>query len=465
MHSLIFSDTDNDVGCVKNTLDALGLLDKKGRVTDRFGGIAVIHTGDLLDKSVPDPAVLDFWSNLRSEAQSKGGLVRIIAGNHELEAWQAIQEGETFGLRKKQLERVCEFIEQLDILVQDGAVLLLHGYPTLAFLRTLEHFTEVTGEPLNRFNDLHFRPAFASVKAIRHYAYLRGKAGEERILCDVAEAATYFKQRGGAVAALLKDLGIDTVIHGHRPQRSGMQADYEFGKWLPGIRMIGNDTKVKQRGFGATVMRVESGERPEVLYLNTKVDSAKCRKKARLLLAVAAVPRPAERVTSGESRQGSISLPSEQAPPEPVRPDPVSPEPAGTEKQPRKPPEPRSPTPSEPDSVIDAPAGGYSVWGGLSLPDPKQAEASPIEPSLSAGPVETGRWPASVRKRMVVGVAVLALFVGLGLYWLVDSYQEERARLLEQIGRERATSTTLRREVTRLTAELARQRGQDQGPQ
>jgi len=76
-------------------------------------------------------------------------------------------------------------------------------------------------------------------------------------------------------------LKIDVVIHGHRPQRSGVQVDYEFGKWIPKVRMIGNDTMVRRRGIGATVIRVTSRGALDMVFINTKTESKKLRRKVQ----------------------------------------------------------------------------------------------------------------------------------------------------------------------------------------
>jgi hypothetical protein len=55
---IVFSDTDNDVNSVKNTLRFAGILDEKDELTDNLEGISIFHTGDLIDKKNPDPSVV-----------------------------------------------------------------------------------------------------------------------------------------------------------------------------------------------------------------------------------------------------------------------------------------------------------------------------------------------------------------------------------------------------------------------
>ena len=158
----------------------------------------------------------------------------------------------------KQVRWLNDFIEGLDLFYVAGPVLFMHGYPTLEFLQTLLHFKEATGKDLNCFNTDHYKKAFRSVKAMRQYAYVRENRQTNYLLYDVADASRYYKKQGRVVGAVLAQLKIGIVIHGHRPQRSGVQVDYEFGKWIPNIRMIGNDTMVRRRGIGATVIRATS---------------------------------------------------------------------------------------------------------------------------------------------------------------------------------------------------------------
>ena len=101
------------------------------------------------------------------------------------------------------------------------------------------------------------------------------------MLYDVADASRYYKKQGRVVGAVLEQLKIGIVVHGHRPQRSGVQVDYEFSKWIPNIRMIGNDTMVRRKGIGATVIRTTSSGALDIVFINTKTASNKLRRKLR----------------------------------------------------------------------------------------------------------------------------------------------------------------------------------------
>jgi hypothetical protein len=281
---IVFSDTDNDVNSVRNTLRFAGILNKKGEITETLEGITILHTGDLIDKKNPDLSIVQYWQLLQQDARTKGGHLKLIVGNHEQEVWQNIRAGKEYGIGAKQSHWLKEFIESLDLFYVAGPVLYIHGYPTLEFLEVLLHFKEITGKELNCFNTDHYKKAFRSINAMRQYAYARENRKTHYLLYDVADASRYYKKQGRGVGAVLAKLKIDTVVHGHRPQRSGVQVDYEFENWIPGVRMIGNDTMVRRRGIGASVISMSSSGALDTVFINTKTISKKLRKRVKKIL-------------------------------------------------------------------------------------------------------------------------------------------------------------------------------------
>lgn len=279
--SIVLSDTDNDVKSVKKTLRFAGILDEDGRWADNLEEITIFHTGDLIDKKNPDPAAVEYWQLLQRDARSKSGDVKLIVGNHEQEIWQNITVGDKYGMDSRRAAWLHDFIEDMDLFYVTGPVLFIHGYPTLEFLRTLLHYKEVTGKDLNCFNTDHYKKAFRSVNAMRQYAYVKERREANYLLYDVANASRYYKKQGRGIGAVLAQLEIEIVVHGHRPQRSGVQIDYEFDKWIPSVRMIGNDTMVRHRGIGATVIKAQSSGALDLVFINTKTQSNKLRKKVR----------------------------------------------------------------------------------------------------------------------------------------------------------------------------------------
>lgn len=281
---IVFSDTDNDLESVKSTLYFAGILDQKSRIEESIHGTTILHTGDLTDKKNPDLSVVEYWRLLQQDVLRKGGKVRLIAGNHEQKIWQRIHAGRNYGLNDDQAHDLKNFIENLDLFYVAGPILFIHGYPTLEFLEALAHFKDVTGKDLNSFNDDHYRKSFRSVRAMKQYAYVRENRKIHHLLYDVVNASDYYKEKGRIIGTILEKLKICVVVHGHKPQHSGTQADYEFSKWIPNIRMVGNDTNVSQRGIGATVIRPTSTEALDVVFINSKTASDELRREVQEIL-------------------------------------------------------------------------------------------------------------------------------------------------------------------------------------
>ena len=278
---IVFSDTDNDLDSVKATLRFAGILGQKSEVDENIEGITIFHTGDLIDKKKPDLAVVGFWRLLQQKALKKGCHVRLIAGNHEQEIWQRIHAGKSYGMDDDLAQELKNFVEELDLFYVAGPVLFLHGYPTLEFLQALAHFKEVTGKDLNCFNDDHYKKSFISVRAMKQYSYVRESRNIKHLLYDITDASDYYMKKGGLIGSILEELKIRIVVHGHKPQRSGRQIDYEFGNWIPNIRMVGNDTNVSRRGIGATVIHETLTGSIELVFINSKTTSDELRRKVR----------------------------------------------------------------------------------------------------------------------------------------------------------------------------------------
>jgi hypothetical protein len=275
MRCIVFSDTDNDVNSVENTLSFAGILDESGRLKDNLQGMSIIHTGDFVDKKNPDTSVVEYWQSFQRDAIARGCRIKLIVGNHEQQIWQRVRAGEQYGEDLEQSRRLEKFVESLDLFYVAGSVLFIHGYPTLEFLNTLLHFKEVTGKDPNCFNADHYRKAFRSVNALRQYSYVKENHRANYLLYDVTDASRYYRKKGRMVGSVLEKLKIGVVIHGHRPQRTGVQVDYEFSQWIPNIRMIGNDTMVKRSGIGATVIRETPGGELDIVFINRKTESDK----------------------------------------------------------------------------------------------------------------------------------------------------------------------------------------------
>ncbi len=281
---VVIGDCENDSSCVEATLRFLGALDKRGGLKARIRGAQIVQTGDLLQKNAPSLGIVRFWEGLRSAAAVAGCGLHLVAGNHELEIWRRLQGGERLGLNPEGQRAVQSFIRSLVLFHVEGSALFLHGYPTLDLLRDLQAYRRDRGRPLNDYNAERFQRALGDSRQLARYAYLRGDQSRAPLLYDLADPGRYYRRHGREVARLLGALGIGLVVHGHRPERSGLQTDYELRKWLPGIRMINNDIQLRLQGLGATL--IQQGDRgpAEVYFVNRSTLTLSDRDDARRLL-------------------------------------------------------------------------------------------------------------------------------------------------------------------------------------
>lgn len=275
------SDCENGTSCVKQSLRFAGLLSKQGHLRPKARHASIVQTGDLLHKRAPNPSALQFWEEMRATGAKQGCAVHILAGNHELEIWQRLRSGQDLGLKRQQQKAVKAFIRTTRLFHVEGSILFIHGYPTLGLLRDMRRYQRRTGKSLNRYNKDCFQPALDNTKQLAQYAYPRGNVLRRPLLHDVPDPGRYYQRHGKEVASLLGSLDIDLVVHGHRPERSGIQTDYELQRWLPGVRMINTDIQLRLRGLGATVIRQVDNGRTDVLFVNRRNASPAHRKDVR----------------------------------------------------------------------------------------------------------------------------------------------------------------------------------------
>jgi hypothetical protein len=247
--TVVLSDTDNDLKSICYSLWMLGLVAKDGTWKKGVGNFRLVHTGDWLNKSQPNQDVITLFQNMRRTLPANVEMY-ILNGNHEVAILQKSDHGNNMGLTNKELG----FIRSQDIMHVCGNNLFLHGYPTFELLRLLEHVKKETG-CMNDFNH-RFRKAFYEGE----YALFREKEGMA-ILGDIRQAQAYYRStgedgntQGEKISQLLQKLGIDTVIHGHRPNMM-VQQDFEFKLEVPGIRFINNDNKSRLSKLGATIIK------------------------------------------------------------------------------------------------------------------------------------------------------------------------------------------------------------------
>ncbi len=95
-------DAHSDYNRLKKALHGAGLTDEAGHWI--AGHAVLVSTGDMIDKGSRALDVLQFYSALRKDAASQGGIVIILAGNHEAEflANPAAPKGKEFAKQLKE---------------------------------------------------------------------------------------------------------------------------------------------------------------------------------------------------------------------------------------------------------------------------------------------------------------------------------------------------------------------------
>ncbi|MBF0460286.1 MAG: metallophosphoesterase [Magnetococcales bacterium] len=247
-YTLVLSDTDNDLNAVRYVLWLAGLCDRRGHWRKGVRHFCVVHTGDWLNKFNPRPEALEFFQTLQSSAPDSCSVV-LLVGNHEVELLQRVASG----IRTRLSEDQLAFIRKQNVLHVSRNILYLHGYPTINLLALLLQVQQEHGE-LSIFSH-RLRKAFYEGE----HALFKEREGLEMI-GDIRRVKQYY-MRGGVdgerygvrVSRLLQQLGIDTVIHGHRPHVL-IQLDHELSAEVPGIRIINNDNKANRTGCGAAVV-------------------------------------------------------------------------------------------------------------------------------------------------------------------------------------------------------------------
>lgn len=282
---IVIADCENDTASAEASLRFVGLRGKRGKLKGKACGAHIIQTGDLLHKNRPDPSVVGYWEGLSHAAEAADCALHLVAGNHELEIWRRLQSGTRLGLKRSEQQAVRRLICSTKLFHVIGSMLFIHGYPTIQLLRDLRAYRSDTGKGLNDYNKDCFQAAFDDGKLLARYAYPRS-AGQTTLLHDVPNPERYYRRHGREVALLLNGLGIDLVVHGHRPERSGVQTDYELQRFLPGIRMISHDIQLRLQGLGATVIRQTDSGQTDLFFVNRKNATPAHRADIREILRV-----------------------------------------------------------------------------------------------------------------------------------------------------------------------------------
>ncbi|MBF0445335.1 MAG: metallophosphoesterase [Magnetococcales bacterium] len=257
--SLVLSDTDNDIQTTIYALWLTGLCDEYGNWNPGLPNIQVVHTGDWLNKWRPSHQAVAFFKNLQQSAPIQCP-VKLLNGNHELAILHMYDNNFTSPLTEDDIA----FIRNQDIIHVTSDTLFLHGYPTLNLANIL---LQMKREEL----------ALADFPARLHnvfYAKNRPLYSEPQgmeIIGDLRRPKFYYEKQlenyqasqGQETAEILQKLGVNTVVHGHKPNNN-VQIDQELAKQIPGIRLVNNDNRCKQTGMGGMLINRDS----EIIFLN-----------------------------------------------------------------------------------------------------------------------------------------------------------------------------------------------------
>ncbi len=244
--TLVIGDTEGDVLTLRRNLELVGLVNEQGAVAAEISpSIKLLDQGDAIRKQAPDGAYLAYLQEVKRTAPDGFQTVN-LAGNHELERLRA-------GLTPRQAKAIerdglsadwlLNVIREMDIFHLAPPMLYLHGYPTIEFLRLLwSEFVE-KGKDAGLLNQ-RFRDAIRKGgKNIDDWRYMRN-AGTDLLLYDIGDAVRYFAVHGPETSLICRQLGVHTIVIGHRPCRTGMQE----------IMVLSGDGKGKKAGKAATTL-------------------------------------------------------------------------------------------------------------------------------------------------------------------------------------------------------------------
>ncbi len=281
LHSIVLSDTGNCIKCIDENLKFAGILTEDREWQVGIKNIKIIHTGDWTNKNKPSPFSIDYLKELQESAPPTCEVI-LLNGNHEIEIYREIGKKKGRNLDKKHYE----FIKKQHFIHASKNILYIHGYPTLKLIQLLKQFRDGGLLDLNKFND-RFRDSFFSQK---HEYFMEDESLE--ILGDFEKSYTklsrYYakningnKTCGQVISGILKELGFDTIIHGHKPQ-SGVQKDWELKDEIPEIRMINNDTQVSRNILGSIMIKESEIKPPKIVFNN--LPAGVMQKKAKKIM-------------------------------------------------------------------------------------------------------------------------------------------------------------------------------------
>lgn len=231
------SDIHNDLVAAQASLEQQGIVHHDGEWRHP---VNLIITGDSINKQEPNPEVLRYFAHLRKTAPS-GCSVTMLAGNHEIDVLSRAADGEKVGLKDGKIE----FLGSMDIVCKRGPVLYLHRYPSLGLVQGLwRQYRMQGGDPdiwdINR----RFHEAVSTMRQSpeRSKSVFRecDDGGDKQALLGLS-AEAYYQKYGSLIGRYLNEMGVTTVVHGHKIQKEGGQ---KFEQHIPGVSMVNIDAGI-----------------------------------------------------------------------------------------------------------------------------------------------------------------------------------------------------------------------------
>lgn len=218
-------DAHSDYTRLKKALQGAGVIDQSGHWIARRA--VLVSTGDMIDKGPRALDVLQFYKTLRDDAHSQGGIVILLAGNHEAEflANPAAPKGKEFAKQLKEARIDPASVGEC----KDGVGEFLCS---LAFgARVNEWFFSHAGNPGGR--------TIAGLKSDIQKGVDRDGYGSKQLVGDDSLLEARLDQDGpngkpwlqeampkldeqSLLAAYTKALGVQHIVEGHKP------SDVEF---------------------------------------------------------------------------------------------------------------------------------------------------------------------------------------------------------------------------------------------
>jgi hypothetical protein len=233
------SDIHNDLVAAQASLRQQASVDAHGEWREP---VDLMITGDSINRDAPNPEVLKYFRHLRKTAPADCS-VKMLVGNHELDVLTRVANGEDVGLKNS----LIEFLGSMDVVCRRGPVLYLHRYPSLACVRELwQQYREEGGNPAVWNINRRFQEAVCRIKetpAQSKRVFLECDDGGDEGALGGLSAEAYYEKYGLLIGQFLKEMGVTTVIHGHKKQKEGGQ---KFEQYIPGIFMVNNDAGISR---------------------------------------------------------------------------------------------------------------------------------------------------------------------------------------------------------------------------